>query len=153
MFDPGGSKSRLRAFRFLGAWRALFVGSLSFWSGCWRPAAFLAGRMSWASTCRREICELFTPYLLRPIAVSSAARLAFNMPCQAMGAGRAARGDWKSGANGCQRASWSEELDGKEFCGALASMRNLEPRGTPFSRHRLRGQPIFFTDYKVVYRF
>ena len=34
----------------------------------------------------------------------SAARLAF-MPCQAMGAGRAARGDRKSGADGCRGAS------------------------------------------------
>ena len=34
----------------------------------------------------------------------SAARLA-SMPCQAMGAGRAARGDRKSGADGCRGAS------------------------------------------------
>ena len=38
-----------------------------------------------------------------------AARLALNMPCQAKGMpSRVARGDRKSGANGCWGASWSE---------------------------------------------
>ena len=93
--------------------------------------------MTWASTCRREIRESFTSYVLRSVAVFSAARLALNMPCQAMGAGRAARGDRKSGANGCQGASWSEELKGKELREALGGKRNLEPRGSPFSGHRV----------------
>ena len=43
---------------------------------------FLARRMTWTSTCRRAIRESFTSYV--PIAVSSAARLALNMPCHAM---------------------------------------------------------------------
>ena len=54
-----------------------------------------------------------------------------------MAAGRAARGDWKSVVNGCQGASWSEELDGKELRGALGGERDLESRGSPFSGHRL----------------
>ena len=48
------------------------------------------------------------------------------MPCQAMGAGRAARGDRKLGVNGCR--------------GALLSVRNSADwsrEGAPFSRHRL----------------
>ena len=55
------------------------------------------------------------------------------MPCQAMG--RAARDDRKSGAVGSQVVSW--KLDGKEHCGALGGKRTLEPRGSPFSGHRL----------------
>ena len=43
--------------------------------------------------CRSRTGESFTPCVLRSIAVFSAARLALNMPGQAMGAG---------GANGCQ---------------------------------------------------
>ena len=62
---------------------------------------FLAGRMTWASTCRRGIRESFTLYVLRSMDVFSAARLALSMSCQAMGAEWAARGDRKSGANGC----------------------------------------------------
>ena len=54
-----------------------------------------------------------------------------------MGAGRAARGDRKSGVNGCWGASSSEELEGKEVRGALGDKRNLEPRGSPISGHRL----------------
>ena len=79
-------------------------------------------------------------YVVRSIAVDrfvSAARLALNIPCQTMGAVRPARGDRKSGANGCQGASWSEELDGKDLHGALGGERNLEPRGSPFFGHRL----------------
>ena len=38
------------------------------------------------------------------------------------------RGDRKSGANGCQRVSWSEALDGKELRGALGGKRNLPER-------------------------
>ena len=67
----------------------------------------------------------------------STAKLALNMLCQAMGAGRAARGDRKSGANGCQGTSWNEELDGKELRGALGGKRYLEPIGSPFCGHRL----------------
>ena len=61
----------------------------------------------------------------------------FEMPYQAMGTGRAARGGRKSGADGCRGASWSEELDGKELRGALGGKRNLKPRESPFSGHRL----------------
>ena len=48
-----------------------------------------------------------------------------------------------SGANGCQGASKGEELDGKELREALGDERDLEPRGSPFSGHCLRGQPRF----------
>ena len=48
----------------------------------------------------------------------------FKMPCLAMGAGREARGDRKSGMDGCRGASWSEELDGKELRGALGGERD-----------------------------
>ena len=79
----------------------------------------------------------FTQYVKRSIAVFSAARLALNIPCQAMGAGRVGRGDRKSGANGCQGASWIKELDGKELRGALGGKRNIEAGGSSFSGHRL----------------
>ena len=46
-----------------------------------------------------------------------------------------------SGANGCRGASWSEELDGKELCGALGDEHDREPRGSPFSGHHLHRQP------------
>ena len=58
-----------------------------------------------------------------------------------------------SGANGCRGASWSEQLDGKELRGALGGERDQEPRGSPFSGHRLHGQPPFFIYYSVVYWF
>ena len=50
---------------------------------------------------------------------------------------RAARGYRVSGANGCQGDLWSEELDGKKLRGAAC---DLEPRGSPFSIHRLHGK-------------
>ena len=52
------------------------------------------------------------------------------------------RGCRISGANGCQGALWSEELNRKTLRGALDGKRNLEPRGSPFSVHRLHGQDI-----------
>ena len=72
MFDPGGSKGRLRACPFLGIWRALLCGEvLRLGAGCHpRMQRFLAGRMTWASTCRRGTCESYTPYVQRSIAVS-----------------------------------------------------------------------------------
>ena len=48
-------------------------------------SVFLAERMAWASTCRREIRESFTPYVLQSIVFFSSARLTL-MPCQAIGA-------------------------------------------------------------------
>ena len=79
----------------------------------------------------------------------SAARLALNMPCQAMGA----RGGRKSGMNGCQGASWSEELDGREFCGALSGERELEPRECPVSwtasTHPPSFTTVWYADFKV----
>ena len=53
-----------------------------------------------------------------------------------------------SGMNGCQGASCSEELDGVGLRGAACS---LEPRGSPFSGHRLHGQPIFLHLLQVWY--
>ena len=61
----------------------------------------------------------------------------FDMPCQAMGAGRTARSDRRSGVVRSQEASWIKELDGKELRGALGGKRNLETRGSSFSGHRL----------------
>ena len=58
-----------------------------------RLQVFFLGWMTWASTCWKGTCESFTPYVQRSITVFSAARLALNMSCQAMGAG---------GANECQ---------------------------------------------------
>ena len=61
-----------------------------------------------------------------------------------------------SEVNGCQGASWSEELDGKELHGALGGERDLQPRGSPFFGHCLHGQPIllhrqvWYADFKEV---
>ena len=46
-----------------------------------------------------------------------------------------------SGANGCRGASWSGQLDGKELRAALGDECDKEPTGSPFSGHRLHGQP------------
>ena len=45
-----------------------------------------------------------------------------DMPCRAMGT---------RGVNGCQEASWSEELDGKELHGVAGG--DLEPRKSAVS--------------------
>ena len=74
---------------------------------------------------RSGLGELLTPCVSRSIGVFSVVRLALNMPCQAVGAGRATRGDRKLGANDYQGASWNEELDGEELRGAPGSERNL----------------------------
>ena len=50
----------------------------------------------------------------------------FEMPCQAMGTGRAARGDRKLGANGCRGASWS-----------VRNSADWSREDAPFSGHRL----------------
>ena len=44
---------------------------------------------------------------------------------------RAARGEWKLGADGCRGTSWSKELDGKELRGAHGGERDLELIGFP----------------------
>ena len=54
---------------------------------------------------------------------------------------RAAQGYGTSGVNGCREASWSEQLDGTELRGALGNERDQGPRASPFSGHRLHGQP------------
>ena len=54
-----------------------------------------------------------------------------------------------SGANGCQGASWSEELDGKEFHGALGGERDLEPRLSSYSGYCPHGQPILLHRLQV----
>ena len=76
------------------------------------------------------------------------------MPCQAMGAVRGARGDRKSGANGCEGVSWSEELDVKELRGALGSEHEPEPRGCPFfwtpSTHPSSPTAVWYADFKVL---
>ena len=141
MFDPGGSESRLRTCAFLGTWRALLYGEVlvlerlvAICSVFWRIAD--SGFKNIQESYRRIV------HVVR-IAVNRfppIARLALIMLCQAMGAGRAVRGDRKSGVNGCWGTSWSEELDGKELRGALGGKRNLEPRESSFSGQRL---PIF----------
>ena len=138
MFDTGGSQGRLHACPLLGTWRALFCGKF-----------FLGGArlVTICSVCWRIDKSGFKTFQEWYRRIAYAVRVAvnrfflrsgwFEMSCQAMGAGRAARGDRKSGADGCREASWSEELDGKELRGALGSKRTLEPRGSPFSGHRL----------------
>ena len=78
---------------------------------------------------------------------SPATWLALNMPCQAVRAGNTDRGDRKSGANGCRGASWSEELDGKQLCGALGGKRNWSREDPRFLDIVY---PSFFTDHSVV---
>ena len=134
MFDTSGSEGRLRAYPFLGTWRALLYGEVLFLerlvvicSVFWRVED--SGFKNLQERCRR------ISYAVR-IAVdrfSPAAWLTLNIPCQAMGDERAARGDRKSGVNIYQGSS--------ELRGALDGERNLEPRGSPFSGHRL---PILF---------
>ena len=46
-----------------------------------------------------------------------------------------------SGVNVFHGASWSEEPNGKILRGAAC---DLEPRGSPFSRHHLHGESILF---------
>ena len=46
-----------------------------------------------------------------------------------------------SEANGCRGASWSGHLDGKELRGVLGDECDKEPTVSPFSGHRLHGQP------------
>ena len=53
---------------------------------------------------------------------------------------RAVRGYGMSGANGCRRASWREQLDGKELHGVLGGERDQGPRESLLSGHRLHDQ-------------
>ena len=63
MFDPGGSDGRLRACPFLGTWRALLCGEALVLERLRRSATLFGGWMTGASTCRRGLGELFTPYM------------------------------------------------------------------------------------------
>ena len=146
MFDPGGSEGRLRACPFLGTWRALLCGEVmrvgaagGGLQGFWRiDDSVFKNFQKWY---RRIIYAVH-------IAVNRwffTARPTLNIPCQDKGIpSRAARGDRKSGANVCRGVSWSEQLDAKELRGALVDERDNEPRGSPFSEHRLHGQPTLF---------
>ena len=67
------------------------------------------------------------------------------MPCQAIGAGRAGRGDRNQGRTVV--GEQSEELDGKELRGALGGKCNLETRGSPFLDIVY---PSIFIDYSVI---
>ena len=117
MFDPGGFEGRLRACQFLGTWRALLYGEVIFLERLVAICSVFGGSTTRDSkTFRSGAGELFTPYVWRSIAFPpQLGWLSLNMPCRAMGAGRATRGDRKSRTNGCRGASWSEELDGKEL--------------------------------------
>ena len=75
--------------------------------------------MTEALTCRRGIGEMFTPYVLRSI-VFSPLRLVLKR--------HAVEGGSRLSKQWGERASWSEEPDGKEFCGALGGKHNLESR-------------------------
>ena len=46
-----------------------------------------------------------------------------------------------AGINGCQRTPWTDEIDGKEFHGALGGEYDLEPRGSIFSCTRSQHSP------------
>ena len=84
--------------------------------------------MTGASTCRRGIGKSFTPYVLRSIVFSP---LRLVLKSHAVEGGSRLSKQWG------ERASWSKELDGKELRGVLGGKRNLEPRGSSFSGHRL----------------
>ena len=84
--------------------------------------------MTGASTCRRGIGKPFTPYVLWSIVFSP---LRFILKCHAVEDGSRFSKQWS------ERASSSKELDGKELPGALRGKHNLEPKGSPFSGHRL----------------
>ena len=88
------------------------------------------GRMddSESSACRRDAGELFTPYVLRSIAVSPQIGWFENgMPSTT------ARGHLSNGVNGCQGTPCSEELGVKELRGALGGECGLGPRGSAVS--------------------
>ena len=97
--------------------------------GLGEAAAFcFGGWITEASTYRRGIGESCTPYVLQSI-VFSPIRLVFKshtIECAT-----------KLSKQWGKRASWSEEVDSKEFRGALDEESNLEPRGSPFSGHPL----------------
>ena len=62
----------------------------------------------------------------------------------------AARGYWKLGAIGCRGASWSEQLDDKEFRGALESAIGTEriPVFWTSSAHPFLPATVWYSDFK-----
>ena len=63
VFDPGGSKSRLRAYPFLGTRRALLCGEFHVRVLLEEAAAFFGGSMIRESSCRSETGKSLTPYV------------------------------------------------------------------------------------------
>ena len=113
----------LRACSFLGKWRTLIYGEVILLE---RLVAIYCTFGGIDDSRFKNLQDLYRKitYAVR-IAVNRwffAARLPLNMPCSAMEAG---------GANRCQGASWSKELDGKELRGALGGEHELETRGCP----------------------
>ena len=91
MFDSGGSEGRLRACLFSGMWRALLYEEILFLE---RLVAICSVFWRIDDSGFKDLQEWYRQiiYAVR-IAVDRffpAARLVLNMPCQAMGAGRAA---------------------------------------------------------------
>ena len=121
MFDPGGSEGRLRACSFSGTRRALLYEEVLF-----LERLFAICNVFWRidNSGFKFLQELYRQIIYAARITLNrwffAARLALNMPCQAMEAGR---------VNRCQGASWNGELDGKELRGALGDEHELEPRG------------------------
>ena len=85
MFDLGGFRGRLRAYRFLGTWRALLCGKVlvlerlvAIWSVFWQKEIL---RISLSGVRYKQLVHIAVDpcYLL--------SQAGSNMPCQAMGAG------------------------------------------------------------------
>ena len=115
IFNPGGFKGLLCACPFLGTWRALLCGEVlvlerlvAIWSVFLQKKGL--GISVSGARYKPPVCIVIDCYFLR-------SQAGLNMSCRAMGAG---------GMNGCERAPWSEELDGKELHGAAGG--DLEPR-------------------------
>ena len=106
MSDPGESTNRLRACPFFGN-----VARVALWEG----SRFGA---EGGDFCRSGTGESFTPCVLQSIAVFSAARLALNIICRAMGAG---------GVNGCQ--GWSE-VRSEQMSGSVTERRARSTRNS-----------------------
>ena len=130
MFDPGGFKGRLRAYPFLGTWRALLYGEVLVLERLVVIRSVLWQMMddSESSCYRRGTGKSFTLYVLRSIAVSPQPGWFENvMPS------KTARGHLSCGGERMSGNAMSEELDGKELHGALGGECYLEPRGSAVS--------------------
>ena len=101
MFDPGGSKGRLRACPFWECGARCFVGRLCV-RGLDEAATFFGERMTWAVILKEGDRRIvYAKRIAANRCSSTAADLKRAMPS------RTARGYQISGVNGRQEASWS----------------------------------------------